>query len=540
MKETNSVFKEELLNEIKSKKSINYKYYTLLVKKYGKEQVFSIFKELLLEVDQKSIKSFIDKYYIFLISIEIDGKKLSEDNCEILVSKYGLDNVINYFSELLKTAKGNTSVIKQYEHIFSYLGLIDSNDEKNNYEYTEENIPLANDSIKLYLRQIGSIPLLNAQQEKEIFTKLDSCRVAIKVGVWYDGKLTLQDPDKFFRSFSTSKQKRKLNRIIGSLPNKDAKIAEKVVAGTYKYDINKAKDDDGEFYYNDLDKELDSIFEYLNLRNSIVESNLRLVVAIAKKYAARSTNLSLLDLVQEGNGGLMRAVEKFDVTKGNKFSTYSTWWIRQAITRSIADQSNTIRFPVHLNEIILKIRRYTKEIETLENRTPSIEEIAKALDTTELSIKNALNAVNMSHITSLNEPVRKDEDCDSTFGEFIPDGKPTPEEEYDVVATRDMLTELLNHLGIRAKLVLILRMGLPISDDELRNLIYCARVNYNKTDVYNELTPEKVTDIINSYRSGTCTLEEIGNLLGITRERVRQIEAKGIRRLRFLSNKKKY
>ncbi len=399
MKETNSVFKEELLNEIKSKKSINYKYYTLLVKKYGKEQVFSIFKELLLEVDQKSIKSFIDKYYIFLISIEIDGKKLSEDNCEILVSKYGLDNVINYFSELLKTAKGNTSVIKQYEHIFSYLGLIDSNDEKNNYEYTEENIPLANDSIKLYLRQIGSIPLLNAQQEKEIFTKLDSCREAIKIGVWYDGKLTLQDPDKFFRSFSTSKQKRKLNRIIGSLPNKDAKIAEKVVAGTYKYDINKAKDDDGEFYYNDLDKELDSIFEYLNLRNSIVESNLRLVVAIAKKYAARSTNLSLLDLVQEGNGGLMRAVEKFDVTKGNKFSTYSTWWIRQAITRSIADQSNTIRFPVHLNEIILKIRRYTKEIETLENRTPSIEEIAKALDTTELSIKNALISINMSHIT---------------------------------------------------------------------------------------------------------------------------------------------
>ena len=540
MKETNSVFKEKLLNEIKSKKSINYKYYTLLVKKYGKEQVFSIFKELLLEVDKKSIKSFIDKYYIFLISIEIDGKKLSEDNCEILVSKYGLDNVINYFSELLETAKGNASVIKQYEHIFSYLGLIDSNDEKNNYEYTEENIPLANDSIKLYLRQIGSIPLLNAQQEKEIFTKLDSCREAIKIGVWYDGKLTLQDPDKFFRSFSTSKQKRKLNRIIGSLPNKDAKIAEKVVAGTYKYDINKAKDDDGEFYYNDLDKELDSIFEYLNLRNSIVESNLRLVVAIAKKYAARSTNLSLLDLVQEGNGGLMRAVEKFDVTKGNKFSTYSTWWIRQAITRSIADQSNTIRFPVHLNEIILKIRRYTKEIETLENRTPSIEEIAKALDTTELSIKNALNAINMSHITSLNEPVRKDEDCDSTFGEFIPDGKPTPEEEYDVVATRDMLTELLNHLGIRAKLVLILRMGFPISDDELKNLIYCARVNYNKTDVYNELTPEKVTDIINSYRSGTCTLEEIGNLLGITRERVRQIEAKGIRRLRFLSNKKKY
>ena len=83
-------------------------------------------------------------------------------------------------------------------------------------------------------------------------------------------------------------------------------------------------------------------------------------------------------------------------------------------------------------------------------------------------------------------------------------------------------------------------MGFPISDDELKNLIYCARVNYNKTDVYNELTPEKVTDIINSYRSGTCTLEEIGNLLGITRERVRQIEAKGIRRLRFLSNKKKY
>ena len=540
MKGTNSVFKEELLNEIKSKKSINYKYYTLLVKKYGKEQVFSLFKELLLEVDEKSIKSFIDKYYVFLISIEIDGKKLSEDNCETLVNKYGLDNVINYFSELLETAKGNTSVIKQYEHIFSYLGLIDSNDEKNNYEYTEENIPMVSDSIKLYLRQIGNIPLLNAQQEKEIFTKLDSCREAIKVGVWSDGKLTLQDPDKFFRSFSTSKQKRRLSRIIGSLPGKDAKVADKVIAGTYKYDIDKAKENDEEFFYNNLDKELDSIFEYINLRNSIVESNLRLVVAIAKKYTARSANMPLLDLVQEGNGGLMRAVEKFDVTKGNKFSTYATWWIRQAITRAIADQSNTIRFPVHLNEIILKIRRYTKEIETLENRTPSIEEIAKALDTNELSVKNALNAISMSHIPSLNDLVRNNDDCDTEFGDLIPDGKPTPEEEYDVVATRDMLTELLNHLGIRAKLVLVLRMGFPISDDELRKLIYCARANYNKTDVYNELTPEKVTDIIDSYRSGACTLEEIGNLLGITRERVRQIEAKGIRRLRFLSNKKKY
>ena len=540
MKGTNSVFKEELLNEIKSKKSINYKYYTLLVKKYGKEQVFSLFKELLLEVDEKSIKSFIDKYYVFLISIEIDGKKLSEDNCETLVNKYGLDNVINYFSELLETTKGNTSVIKQYEHIFSYLGLIDSNDEKNNYEYTEENIPRVSDSIKLYLRQIGNIPLLNAQQEKEIFTKLDSCREAIKVGIWSDGKLTLQDPDKFFRSFSTSKQKRRLSRIIGSLPGKDAKVADKVIAGTYKYDIDKAKENDEEFFYNNLDKELDSIFEYINLRNSIVESNLRLVVAIAKKYTARSANMPLLDLVQEGNGGLMRAVEKFDVTKGNKFSTYATWWIRQAITRAIADQSNTIRFPVHLNEIILKIRRYTKEIETLENRTPSIEEIAKALDTNELSVKNALNAISMSHIPSLNDLVRNNDDCDTEFGDLIPDGKPTPEEEYDVVATRDMLTELLNHLGIRAKLVLVLRMGFPISDDELRKLIYCARANYNKTDVYNELTPEKVTDIIDSYRSGACTLEEIGNLLGITRERVRQIEAKGIRRLRFLSNKKKY
>ena len=297
-------------------------------------------------------------------------------------------------------------------------------------EFSNEGINV-NDTVRLYLREIGMVPLLRGNQEVEIARTMEKGEQARTKLIEHGD--TLSDEER-----------RELERLI----------------------------DQGE-----------------QAREHLTTANLRLVVSVAKKYIGRG--LSLLDLIQEGNVGLIRAVEKFDYLKGFKFSTYATWWIRQAITRAIADQARTIRIPVHMVETINRMMRTARRLAQEHGREPSDEELARALDLTVEKVR-AIRKTSMEPV-SLETPVGQEED--SQLGDFLPDEKlEAPSDAASQQMLREQVSQVLDQLTERERRVLKLRFGLE--DGHSR------------------------------------TLEEVGKEFGVTRERIRQIEVKALRKLR--------
>jgi len=286
----------------------------------------------------------------------------------------------------------------------------DDVDAINSNQYFDD---VSDDSVRLYLREIGKIPLLNAEEELA--------------------------------------------------------LAQKVVAGD-----KKAKD-------------------------KMAEANMRLVVSIAKRYSGRG--LDFLDLIQEGNTGLLRAVEKFDPDKGFKFSTYATWWIRQAITRAIADQARTIRIPVHMVETINKLLRTQRRMTQELNREPTIEELAKELEMEPEKVEYVIKI--KQDITSLDAGVGRDgEDEDSVLGDFIEDEDgETPEQSATSQLLKEQVQAILSTLSEREQKIVKMRFGLE--------------------------------------NGKSHTLEEVGQEFAVTRERIRQIEAKALAKLRKHKDAKK-
>lgn len=304
------------------------------------------------------------------------------------------------------------------------------------------------DPVRMYLKEIGKVPLLSADEEIELAQNMEDGAVA------------------------TEKINVLKGRLDGASEEEKAEIKEEIK--TLQKDVDKGAD----------------------AKKRLAEANLRLVVSIAKRYVGRG--MLFLDLIQEGNLGLIKAVEKFDYKKGYKFSTYATWWIRQAITRAIADQARTIRIPVHMVETINKLIRVSRQLLQELGREPSPEEIAKEMSMPVDRVREILKI--SQEPVSLETPIGEEED--SHLGDFIKDDNvPVPADAAAFTLLKEQLEEVLGTLTEREQKVLTLRFGLE--DGRAR------------------------------------TLEEVGKEFNVTRERIRQIEAKALRKLRHPSRSRK-
>ena len=313
-------------------------------------------------------------------------------------------------------------------------------DELNNGQYLDD---ISDDSVRLHLREIGKIPLLTADEELELAQKIVANREALEA-------------------------------VQAKLASDDLSPAERQKLLAEQTKLSRPKD-------------------------KMAEANMRLVVSIAKRYSGRG--LDFLDLIQEGHTGLLRAVEKFDPDKGFKFSTYATWWIRQAITRAIADQARTIRIPVHMVETINKLLRTQRRMTQELNREPTIDELAKELEMEPEKVEYVIKI--KQDISSLDAGVGRDGDEeDSVLGDFIEDeDSATPEESAASQLLKEQVQDVLSTLSDREQKIIRMRFGLD--------------------------------------NGKSHTLEEVGQEFAVTRERIRQIEAKALAKLRKHKDAKK-
>ena len=370
--------------------------------------------------------------------------------------------ISDHFKELNLDAEQFEAVLDFLEH--NNVDVLRMNDDDDDDEIIldeedeveVENIDLSvpdgvsvEDPVRMYLKEIGKVPLLSAEEEINLAQRMEAGNVATE-------KIQLLKA----RMEETEDEAEK------------AEIQEEIKA-----------------MQKDIDLGSDA-------KKRLAEANLRLVVSIAKRYVGRG--MLFLDLIQEGNLGLIKAVEKFDYRKGYKFSTYATWWIRQAITRAIADQARTIRIPVHMVETINKVKKVSSQLLHQNGHEPSADDIAAELDMPVDKVREIMRVA--QEPVSLETPIGEEED--SHLGDFIPDDDaPAPQDAASHTLLKEQLSDVLSTLTSREEKVLRLRFGLE--DGRSR------------------------------------TLEEVGREFNVTRERIRQIEAKALRKLRHPSRSKK-
>ena len=380
------------------------------------------------------------------------------------------------------------------------LGLGDENEddpaEENPADLKAAMDELLDDPVKNYLKQIGQIPLLSAEQEvdlsKRIHAGAEAAHILQADRQKYGAPEYIKKNSARF-SFEEDENSRSYTEDLDEDGN--TKSSEDDEEKAAEEEAMEAVEN-GPLTEERRQELLKIRRDGLNARRSLSEANLRLVVSIAKKHVGH--NLAFLDLIQEGNIGLIKAAEKFDCDRGFRFSTYATWWIRQAITRAIADQARTIRIPVHMVETINKLIRVSRQLLQELGREPTPEEIAEEMDMPVDRVREILKI--SQEPVSLETPIGEEED--SHLGDFIQDDNvPVPADAAAFTLLKEQLVEVLSTLTDREQKVLRLRFGLD--DGRAR------------------------------------TLEEVGKEFNVTRERIRQIEAKALRKLRHPSRSRK-
>ncbi|MEG0327881.1 MAG: RNA polymerase sigma factor RpoD [Erysipelothrix sp.] len=430
------------------------------------------------EKDQRLLNAYVEK--------AIDHLNLSDDESEELFNWFSDNNIILVDEEddieeevllddedaLEDDALLDDDAVDGDVPFDDSMNKVDLSSYEN--ELTSANLVRINDPVKMYLKEIGRVNLLDPKDEPEIARRLQEGEQAKELIINLYREHFAADVDD--EEFEIIMQELKIEDIFDILQDH-------------------FQDDESNLAY--VDNCIDTYFDGQEARRILISANLRLVVSIAKKYVGRG--MLFLDLIQEGNMGLVKAVEKFDYTKGFKFSTYATWWIRQAITRAIADQARTIRIPVHMVETINKLTRVQRSLVQTLGREPTAEEIAAEMEGITPEKVREIQKIALDPV-SLETPIGEEDD--SHLGDFIEDKDAMSPDEY---ANNQLLKEEINMVleGLTEREEKVLRLRFGLEDGRTR------------------------------------TLEEVGKEFNVTRERIRQIEAKALRKLKHPTRSKR-